>query len=329
MGTSQRRRLVIASVSLLAAPLVRAQQSGRTYVVGTLIPPVTVDVYSRVLNEQLATHGFIQGRNLRIERGVVGGGGVGPGSGREATQMLLAKKVDAIFSCFDGVTTGASWATKTVPIVFAWVGDPVQLGIVASLAHPGGNVTGVTNRRNEVSLKRFELALELVPNAKRVALLDVDYWPDYAKAVRPILLKVARRSKLELLELNAIGSLAVEDAHKAGADVVVTNANQWLAGFRGILEGWVKSSIERRLPVVFAGREEVEAGALISYGTNASDDVRRAADLIARVLKGEKPGDLPVDQDSRFELVLNLKTAKAIGLTIPQSILLRADRVIE
>jgi len=155
------------------------------------------------------------------------------------------------------------------------------------------------------------------------------FWPHYAKGVRPVLVEAARRSNRDLLELNWNWHLTVEDAHHAGADVVVTDVNQMLVDGRSTVESWIKSSIKWRLPVVFGGREEVEAGGLISYATNASDDVRRAADLLARVLKGEKPGDLPIDQGSQFELVLNLKTAKAIGLTIPQSILLRADRVIE
>ena len=328
MRSFGRRQFLAASGALLTAPLARAQRSGQPYVVGTLFPAVVRDLYGPVLVERLAKHGFIEGRNLRVERGLVNS--MGPGSGRQATQQLLTRKVDAIFSCSDFTTEGASWATKSVPIVFTWVSDPVRLDLVASLARPGGNITGVTNRFTELSAKRFELALELVPQAKRIALFGVDYWPHYAEAVRPQLLEVARRSNLEVLELNWSRERdAMAKAHEAGADVVVTSTNQMLFGFRSVVEDWIKSSIDRRLPVVFAGREEVEAGGLISYATNSKDDIRRAADLLARVLKGEKPGELPVDQGSRFELVVSLKTANALGLTFPPSILLRADRVIE
>ena len=296
--------------------------------VGALIPAVAWDIYRPVLSERLAKHGFAEGRNLRIERGVMADA-AGPGIAREAAQKLLSMQVDALFSCLDWPTMGASWATKSVPVVFTWVSDPVEIGVVESLSRPGGNITGVTSRSAELAVKRLELALELVPHAKRVAFVGLGFWSRYATAMRPGLLEVVKRAEVELLELNFNGSRTIEDAHRAGADVVVTSSNQALLGRRSIVEDWVKTSVDRRLPVVFAGREEVEEGGLISYATNASDDIRRAADLLARVLRGEKPGDLPVEQGSLFELAVNLKTAKALGLTIPPAILLRADRVIE
>ena len=328
---SDRRRFLLASGALLAAPRIgRAQQAGRTYAVGVLLREhiAAKQSYRSVVRDRLATHGFVEGRNLRIEQTPLGGSGVG--SGREAALRLLEAKVDAILSSSDAITEGAMLATKSVPIVFVWVSDPLLQGVVASLGRPGGNVTGVTSRVAELSQKRFELALELVPAAKRVALVGTKFfWAHYDEAVRPMLATAAQRANVQLLELTWNAHRTIEDAHRAGADVVVTHTNLIAAGLHSNLDAWTKTSIARKLPVIYVGREEVEAGGLISYGTNILEDLQRAADILARVLKGDDPANLPVDQASRFELVINLRTADAIGLKIPQSILVRADRVIE
>lgn len=325
-----RRRFVSWMAGAIVVSQAHAQQPGRSYVVGALLGGNFEDRarYRSVLRERLATHGFVEGRNLRIEVGAFAGHGVG--SGQEAARKLLDMGVNAIFSCFDGITRGALAATDSVPIIFAWVADPVLAGIVGNLARPGGNVTGVTSRASELSLKRFELALALVPGAKRVALIGVDYWPYYANSVRPLLVKAAARLRVGLIESTwRSGPVNIEAAHKAGAQVAVAPFGLIVAGFRHTLAAWIAKSLELRLPVIYSNYDEVAAGGLMSYGTNLNEDLRRAADMLARVLKGERPGDLSVDQASRFELAVSLKTAKALDLAIPPSILLRADRVIE
>jgi len=194
----------------------------------------------------------------------------------------------------------------------------------------GGGRRGGRNAVFRGADLRYELALELVPDAKRIALLGDDrFWPQFKERLRPALVELAKKGNRELLYVPWNLGMTAEDASKAGAQVALTPSHLISWGYRHTIEAWVKTSIQRRLPIVYVGREEVEAGGLISYGTNILEDLRRAAQLLARVLKGENPGDLPVDQASRFELAVNLKTARAMDLTIPPSILLRADRVIE
>lgn len=331
MNEVGRRRFLTASGALLASPLLaRAQQPGRTYVVGTLLRGREADKasYVSVLREQLAGQGFVEGRNLRFAHGAFGGDGVG--SGEEAARQLLEAKVDAILSSFDGITEGAVRAAKSVPVVFTWVSDPVALGIAASLARPGGNATGVSTRRGELMVKRLELALELAPAAKRVAIIGAGrFWPGDWKGLRPAMAEVAAKSGRELLEVGWNLGRSIRDAHRLGAQVALTPVHSISVGYRAMLDIWISDAIELRLPVVYVGREEVEAGGLVSYGTSILEDLRRAANMLARVLKGENPAEMPIDQASRFELALNLKTARAIGLAVPPPILLRADRVIE
>lgn len=252
---------------------------------------------------------------------------------RNVVREMVAAKPDAIFTCKVGPTEAAQAATKSVPIVFVWVDDPVATGLVKSYARPGGNVTGVTNRFGELLVKRLELARELVPRAKRVAIVGgtLDMQGKAFEAIAPALRKAAAHLGVELLEIPArgigIGDDAIARAKKAGAEVLLPFAvfsDQLVAG-----EQVVQFANHLRIPTIFADAEMAERGGLISYGTSLVDDVRRGADQLARVLKGAKPAELPVDQAARFELVVNLKTAKDIGIKIPQSVLVRADRVIE
>jgi len=330
MGHVGRRQFLMATSALFAAPhTVRAQQSGRTYVVGTLISggPAELALYRAALRERLANHGFVEGRNLRIEDRLNAGDSDGA---YRATREFVAMKVDAIFACGTQSTLGVQAATKSVPVVFTWVQEPARLGIVGAFARPGGNITGVTHREAEVIQKRFELALELAPDAKRIAILSSAGIRAIPEVLRPRLVEVAERTGVELVELNVFGGAsAIENASQAGAKAVLTLWHLIRTGHRRVLEILIQRSRELGIPLIVVGAEEVEAGALVAYGARIIDDLQRAAEMLARVLKGEKPGDLPVDQASRFELAVNLKTAKAIGLTIPQSIMLRADRVIE
>jgi len=334
MSQHGRRQFLAAAGALLTSPVALSQQPRRNYVVGTLLGGALEDrdLYRSALRERLSTHGFVEGRNLRIEERYPD---LSIGQAAIAARELVALNPDAIFSCFTTVTEGALQATKSVPIIFTWVSDPVVSGIVASLARPGGNATGVTSRLAELNQKRFGLALDLVLGAKRVAHIGAGTYPLYEKVIRPSLKKAASQAKVELIEVPLFGTVGlnlpggVDDAHKAGAQVALMPWHLISTGNRSTLEGTIRRSIELRLPLINCGVEEVEAGGLVSYGTNIVEDLRLGADLLARVLKGEKPANLPVNQASRFEMAVNLRTARSLGLTIPPSILLRADRVIE
>ncbi len=329
MGQVPRRQFLMAASALLASPLARAQQPGRQYVVGALISGGRVDwdLYRAALRERLASHGFVEGRNLRIEERL----GSGQNGATRATREFVAMKVDAIFACTTTTMIGVKAATKSVPVVFTWVTDPIGMGFVSDLARPGGNITGVASRDAELIQKRFELGVELAPGAKRIAVVrtNVDR-VFFSKVLRPLLVQAAERTGVGLLVLQSWDrEKAIDAANKAGAKVVLTARDFIRSGFRNQLEPLIRRSLELRVALIVISPQEAEAGGLISYGSDSIDELQRAADMLAKVLKGAKPGDLPVDQASRFELVVNLKTAKALGLTIPPSIMLRADRVIE
>jgi putative ABC transport system substrate-binding protein len=286
------------------------------------------ELYRSALRDRLATHGFVEGRNLKID--ARGAAGIFH-EDRDVARELVTAKPDAIFTCTTRVTEAAQAATKSVPIVFVWVDDPVASGLVKSYARPGGNVTGVSNRLGELLVKRLELTRELLPRAKRVAVVGntVTMQSKVFEAIEPALRKAAAQLGVELLEVAFRGSWdgAIVEAKKDGAEAVLPFASfgdQLVAG-----EQVVQLTNHLRIPTLFADAGMAEKGGLISYGTNLVDDVQRGADLLARALKGAKPAESPVDQAARFELVVNLKTAKALGIKIPKSVLLRADRVIE
>lgn len=217
-----------------------------------------------------------------------------------------------------------------VPIVFTWVADPVKSKIVADFAKPGGNATGVTNRFLDLTAKRIELARELVPSMKRVAVLAGVFDVSLVAAM-----EVAERAAEQLgivltrVEAGLEWKRALHRAVTEGADAVVITTPFSMFGMRFAAEDVVRESIEKRITTVFSDIETVPAGGLIGYASSLAGDMRRGADVLARVLRGEPPANIPVDQATRFELALNLKTARAIGLQVPQSLLVRADRVIE
>ena len=243
---------------------------------------------------------------------------------------LVRLKVDIIVAAQTQATVAAKNATGTIPIVMVAVGDPVGQGLIASLAHPGGNVTGLTFSVGVDTFgKGLELLKETVPKVRRVAILSNPANPTQPLAIRN--LKVAARSLgvgLQLVE--ARGPSEFDSAFAAiakarvGALLVVGDTIFYLHRVR-----LANLAAKSRLPAVHGYRENVEAGGLMFYGVNLADNYRRAATVVDRILKGTKPADLPVEQPTKFELVINLRTAKALGLTIPQSVLGRADQIIE
>jgi len=332
MSPIERRRFLTAASALVAVvatgtpKAAHAQQSSRVYTVGVLLGggPKAMAPLRAALVERLAQHGLIEGGNLRVEaRSIYGGYGSGA-----SVRELVALRPDALLTCLTSGTMDAKAVAGTIPIVFVWVADPIAANFVQSYARPGRNITGVTNRFGEILVKRLELAHELLPGAKRVAIANTTA-PLY-RLLGPPLRRAAEKLGVELVELPVYDwSAVVEQAKAAGAAAVIPFNGFAATATHRHGETVVKEALKQRVPVIYAGAEMVEAGGLMSYGTNLYEDLRRAADMLARVLKGADPSTIPVDQASRFELVVNMKTAKALDLTIPPSILLRADRVIE
>jgi len=276
--------------------------------------------HREALREALAGLGFVEGRNLRTTWR--SGAGIRHDD-RNTARELVAAKVDAILVFSSGATLAVQSATKTIPIVFVQVSDPIADGLVGDYARPGGNTTGVSTHHRELMGKRFELVRTLAPSALRVALIAP--WasdPSYI-AAKPTIAETAKRLGLEVIEVTQTKLFAVEEA-RAEALVVYS-----VFGQRFTADNLVALALRLRIPSVFPDAESVARGGLASYGTDPLDDTRLGAEILARILNGAKPGDLPVVQNSRFVLALNRKTAHALGLALPQALLLRAERVFE
>ena len=326
------RRTFLAGTGavLLAAPLAAwAQPVAKPPRIGLLAPGSASDASLRLeaFLQGLRERGLIEGENVVIEYRW--------GGGRldrlpDLAAELVRLRVDAIFAPASAATIAAQNATKTMPIVMATFGDPVGRGTIASLARPGGNVTGLSYSVGpEISSKQLELLKEVVPKVSRVAVLGNPDNPPYGAFLREA--EVAGRSlgvQLQVLEARGPNdfdrAFAAMVKQRAGALLVLAEPVSLL--HRTPL---AELAAKNRLPAIYGFREYVEAGGLLAYGPNLSDLWRRAATYVDKILKGARPGDLPVEQPTKFELVINLKTAKALGLTIPPSLLGRADEVIQ
>jgi putative ABC transport system substrate-binding protein len=271
--------------------------------------------------------GYVEGKNIVIEwRHHEGKLDRLPALAAE----LVRLKVDIIVTAGAPAARAAKEATVTIPIVMMQVGDPVGSGFVASLARPGGNITGLSILAPELSGKRLELLKEIVPRLSRVAVFGTSTSPDNAQWLREVEL-AAGALKVQLQYLDVLGPKDIETAFRAAvklraeAVLVLVAGAIASAGRRQIVDLAIKS----RLPAISSGRSFVEAGGLMSYGVNNTDLDRRAATYVDKILKGAKPADLPVELPTKFEFIINLKAAKQIGLTIPQSVLYRADKVIK
>jgi putative ABC transport system substrate-binding protein len=270
--------------------------------------------------------GYVEGKNINIEWQYAEGK-------LDRLPALAAElvrlKVDVIVTGGGRGTRTAKEATKTIPIVMAQVPDPVRDGFVASLARPGGNITGLSSLGPELSGKRLELLKEAVPKLSRVAVLGTSTAPGHAQQLREIGL-AAGALKVTLQFLDVLDPKAIETAFQAASKghaegVMVLSASVFVSRRTQVLDLAQKS----RLPAIYYRPDFAEAGGLMSYGVNDTDLYRRAAIYVDKILKGAKPADLPVERPTRFKFVINLKTAKQIGLTIPPNVLARADRVIK
>ena len=324
-------RLATAVVLLLlAVPLATAaaQPLEKVPLVGFLAPRTRADTPGLLAFLQgLRELGWVEGKNIVIEyRWAEGRSDRLP----DLVAELVRLKVDVIFAANTAAAVAAKNATGTIPIVMATGGDPVGLGLVASLARPGGNVTGLSFSVGMDTVgKELELLKETVPKVRRVAFLSNPANPSHGLAISGA--RVAARSlgvQLQLLE--ARGPNEFDSAFAAmareRAQALVVALDPFFGFHRARL---LDLAAKRRLPAMYGAREYPEAGGLMSYGLDVRDNFLRSATYVDKILKGAKPADLPIEQPTKFELVINLKTAKALGLTIPQVVLLRTDQLIE
>lgn len=325
-----RRREFIGIVSGAAAwPLVsHAQQARKVWRIGYLGFGTAAAFADRVeaLRAGLRDLGYIEGRNIVIEFRW----GETVGQLQEAVAELVRMNVDIIFATSSVETEHARHATSTIPIVFASHADPVGLGHVASLPRPGGNITGLSAQLTETTAKQLEILKETVPQVTRIGVL----WSPTAPSYVPFLQAAEGASGKLGVQLLTVGVSTVADFDGAlatmardRADGVLVHGSSLTARHNPKL--LAELALKHRLPTIFAITANVEAGGLMSYASDTLDLTRRSAAYIDNILKGAKPADLPVEQASRYQLVINSKTANALGLTIPPRILARVDKVIE
>jgi putative ABC transport system substrate-binding protein len=328
-------RSALALAFATAATAAAVEQSGKVPSVGVLMlasgpHDTVVEAFRRGLREL----GYVEGRSIKIEhRSALGNIEMLP----QLAEELVRLGVDVIVAGAVAPARAAKQASNTVPIVVAFHDyDPVAAGLIDSFSRPGGNITGVFGRQSELAGKRIELLRELLPRVSRVAVLwdassGVGSRGDVTRVQREELEPDARSAglNLQLIEVRAPydfqAAFKAARTSKAGAVMVLFSPVFYSSPWRARL---AQAALAARLPTIFQDPDNVEAGGLISYGIDVADTWGRAAYFVDRVLKGAKPQDLPVEQVSKFKLVVNLKTAKALGLTIPESILLRADEVI-
>ena len=327
-----RRAFVSSLAALAASPAIvfkpqsaYAQQRASPRRIGVLLTSSPEDKDVQMLREGLREAGYAEGRDVVIDwRSANGDYAQIPA----LVADLVKRKVDVIVVETTLATRELKRATSTIPIVMAAVADPVGSGLVTSLAHPGGNITGLTMMAAELGAKRLQLLKEAIPRLTRVAVLwnpDTSWHP---KAIAD--LKVA--APVLSLKLSFVGARTPDEFSPAFSEISRTHAQGLYLLEDGIFFAnrttLLKLVSKARLPTSYLDRTFVYEGGLMAYGPNIGDLYRRSAGYVAKILKGAKPADLPVEQPKKFELVVNLKTAKALGITIPQSILVRADEVI-
>ena len=325
---NRRRLIIVLGAGAVAGPMVCvAQPSANIPRIGLLwIAGDSSPQYIAALRDGLRAQGHVEGKSFRLdEQSLVDRYELLP----EAAARLVSQKVDVII-CYGATAIQlASKATSTIPIVMVMSGDPVRLGVAASLARPGGNVTGTSSINQDLNGKRLELLREIVPGLRRTAVI---LYPDSAAEVRSLKNYEAAAKALNLevvpVEVRTAGDIGpviagiprmgVQAIATVGSTLLTANGKQLVAAVERI-----------RIPAVYSNSELVHSGGLMAYAASLSDGYRRAAIYADKILKGTKPGDLPIEQPTKFELIINLKAAKALGLTIAQSLLLRADHLVQ
>jgi len=323
------RSVIIVALSLICAPrAVEAQHSGQIARVGFLAAQSPRQALGFLaLKQRFKELGYVEGQNLRLEFRT---------SEEHLERLpdlaaeLVRLPVDVLVASGpEAALRAAKDATTTIPIVMVAIDyDPIALGYIAGLPHPGGNITGVFHQQLELAGKRLELLKEALPQLRRVAVFwdepSADQWRATANAARKLGVQVQSLEVHQPPDYNFPGALRAAVQERAQALLVLMSPV-----FFGQRDRIAAVAAQYRLPTMFGMREFAEAGGLMAYGANHSDMARRAADYVDRILKGAKPAELPVEQPTKFELVINLKTAKDLGLTIPQSVLARADDLIQ
>ena len=327
-----RRRFLLTSLAgALAAPIGAEAQQAKVPRIGVLAPaePSVNDPVLQSFRDGLGELGYVEGRNILVDYVFA--------RGRtervpELVAELARRNIDVAVVGSTGAALDAREGLQTTPIVFVGAVDPMTVGLVASLAHPGGNVTGLSFAyETGLAGKWVELLHAAVPRATRIAVLRD---PNYSVRIAPIILSDIQRAgqvlglKMPIFDVSGPDQLGATFAAivKAQSDAVLVHPVPF---FNTHLRAVVDLAVRNRLPGMYPFRSHVEAGGLMSYGVSLSDLWRRAAGYVDKILKGAKPADLPVEQPTKFELVINLKAAKALGLTLPPSLLARADQVIE
>jgi putative ABC transport system substrate-binding protein len=320
----------VATVTAAWPLAVSAQQAaGKVSRIGYLASNLGNQGPVEAFRQGLRDLGYVEGRNLVIEYRD-GQGKLEPLPALAAE--LVALKVDVIVASSTAAALAAKQVTSVVPIVFGTVPDPVATGLVASLARPGGNVTGLSNLNSDLVGKCLEYLTQAIPGAKRVAVLSQP--GAFGQHTEEEMLKAAEVAARALgIQLQFVEARNPADIDKAFAEIISAHPDAVIVLVSGMLLGERKRLVDlaasNRLPVLYTFRELADAGGLMSYGTSLADLFRRAASYVDKILKGAKPADLPVEQPVKLELVINLKTAHALGLTVPPTLVARADQVIE
>ncbi len=318
--------LLIVAVAVVAATA-QAQQPTKVPRIGYLAVNSLSDNAARIdaFRQGLRELGYVEGKNIIIEwRSAEGKPDHLPALAAE----LVSLKVDVLVSYGPTPTRAAKKATTKIPLVMSFDSDPVGSGVVASLARPGGNITGLSSLAPEISGKQLELLKEIVPTLSRVAVLGNSTEPGNAPALKELEL-AGGALKVQIQYLDVLSAKDIEpsfqSATKQRAGAVLVMAGPVMSPHRTEV---VNLAAKNRLPAMYYRSDYVEAGGLMSYGTNFPDLFRRAATYVDKILKGAKPADLPVEQPTKFEFIVNLKAAKQIGLIVPPNVLARADKVI-
>ena len=328
MGQIRRRQFLIATGALIAPLPIYAQPSKRPFLVGVLIDSRVGDAnLVGMLSARLAANGFIVGRDVKVEVASVE---LELAKIPEVAREMVSRNPDVICTTHEFWVDALKLATSTIPVVFSFVTEPVERGYVHSFSRSGTNIVGITDRGREMMVKRVELLREAFPRARRLMVLGA--FTNLVQGDMAAMSDAANRVKFEVINAD-ISARSVEqtlaDADLRNPDAILPFGGLDVRPDEYGVRTLFAYVARRRIPVLFSNSKVAEAGGLMSLTIDPRDNVRRAAELVVKILKGAQPSAMPVEQPDKFELVINLKTARELGLAIPQSVLLRADRVIE
>jgi putative ABC transport system substrate-binding protein len=325
----KRREFITLIGGAAASPLAaHAQQAAKSYRISFLaLLPSEDTTLGKPLSQRLQELGYSEGKNMTFEYRSAEGR---PERLNQLAVDLVSANPDVLIAGFGTLAAKAAMAaTKTIPVIFTSVGDPVGAGLVASLAQPGANVTGLTSQASDIATKRLQILEDFIPGKQLIAVLMNPDTPFSALALREVkTAAAARHQPLAVFEARTTDqvSASIEAAIKTGAAALLTLEDPLLLGAKRQI---ADLAAKVRLPTIYGNRDFAEAGGLMSYGVDRRQMSRRAAEYVDKILKGTRPADLPVEQPTKFELVINLKTAKVLGLEIPTNLLATADEVIE